>query len=189
MNFCDKCDSKLIKTTKGDKCPRCDKESLEQIDKNLEKEKITITRYSIGQDFPFEKNQYYTQKDVRKSLGCDLMSGINYNKEGNFLVLFMNAHELTGNTNPYHDYYESETGLYHYTGKGKKGEQTLAGINGILEKANENDITIHFFMQQSVRSNHQYMGKVKLEKTMLTIQPDRNSKNRKVYEFLLKPIE
>ena len=117
------------------------------------------------------------------------MSGINYNKEGNFLVLFMNAHELTGNTNPYHDYYESETGLYHYTGKGKKGEQTLAGINGILEKANENDITIHFFMQQNVKSNHQYMGKVKLEKTMLTIQPDRNSKNRKVYEFLLKPIE
>ena len=38
-------------------------------------------------------------------------------------------------------------------------------------------------------SNHQYVGLVKLEKINQNIQPDEHGKNRKVYEFLLKPIE
>ena len=189
MKFCEKCDSKLIKTKIGEKCPKCDKESLKQIKENLEKDKVIIP-FSVGQEFPFEKNQHYEQKVVRKTLGCDLMSGINYNKEGNFLVIFMNAHgPKTSQNNPYYDYYEPNTGLYHYIGKGKKGDQTLTGVNGVLEKSNENNTEIHFFMQQHLGGNHQYIGKVKLEKTIPTIQPDVNSKNRKVYKFLLRPTQ
>ena len=190
LKFCEKCESKLIKTKMGDKCPQCDKESLQQINENLEKAKDTTPKYSADQDFPFEKNQYCVQKEVRQILDCDLMSGINHNKKGNFLVIFMNAHQLKDSqNNPYHDYYDPDTGLYHYTGRGKKGDQTLTGVNGILDKSNETNTAIHFFVQRNVGSNHQYIGKVKLEKTISTLQPDKNSQNRKVYQFLLRPIE
>ncbi|GEM_PF-6602574 len=190
LKFCEKCDSKLIKTKEGSKCPRCDKESLQQIKKDVEKIYDTTPRYSVENYFPFEKNQHCIQQEVREILGCSLMSGINYNKEENFLVLFMNAHELKPNpNNPYYDHYDPDTGLYHYTGRGKKGDQTLTGVNGILDKSNETNTAIHFFMQRHFGSNHQYIGKVKLEDTIPTIQPDENSQNRKVYTFLLRPIE
>ena len=190
LKFCDTCDSKLIKTKMGEKCPQCDKQSLQQIKEDLEKTYDTTPRYSKEQDFPFEKNQHCIQKEVRNILGCQKMSGINYNKEGNFLVLFMNAHELKPNpNNPYYDHYDPDTGLYHYTGRGKKGHQTLTGVNGILANSDEANTDIHFFMQRHFGSNHQYMGKVKLEKITTTIQPDENSNNRKVYQFLLRPIE
>ncbi len=190
LKFCDTCNSKLIKTKEGPKCPQCDKQSLQKIKEDVEKTFDTTPRYSAEHDFPFEKNQHCIQKEVRDILGCDKMSGINYNKEGNFLVLFMNAHELKPNpSNPYYDHYVPKTGLYHYSGKGKKGDQTLTGVNGILDKSNETNTDIHFFMQRHFGSNHQYMGKMKLEDTIPTTQPDEESKSRRVYEFLLRPIE
>ncbi len=49
------------------------------------------------------------------------MTGINYNQNGNFLVLFMNAHDIKSQkNNPYLDKFDPQTGLYHYTGKGKR---------------------------------------------------------------------
>jgi len=187
LKFCDKCESKLIKTKMGEKCPQCDKESLQQIKEDLEKVYDTTPRYSKEHDFPFEKNQHCIQKEVRDILDCKKMDGINHNKKGNFLVLFMNARELKPNpSNPYHDYYDSDKGLYHYTGRGKKGDQTLKGVNGILDKSNETNTIIHFFVQRHFRSNHQYMGKVKLVETTNYYE---NSDKRKVYEFLLRPID
>lgn len=188
MKFCDICDSKLIKTPKGDKCPKCDKQELEDFNKMLEQERKATIYNDIN--FPFEKNQYYLQKDVRTKLGLSLMAGINYNVNGNYLVLFMNAHDLkTQKNNPYIDRYDPQTGLYHYTGKGKKGDQTLTGVNEHLASSNNNNTDIHFFQQQNIGSNHKYIGLLKLEKTIQNIQPDEHGRNRKVYEFVLKPIE
>jgi len=188
LNFCDKCNSKLIKTTKGEKCPRCNKEEIENIELMLEEEKKAILYNDVN--FPFEKGQYYLQKDVREKLGLGPMFGINYNKNGNFLVIFMNAHDLKfQKNNPYLDRFDSQTGLYHYTGKGKKGNQTLTGSNEHLASSTTNNTDIHFFEQQNVGSNHKYVGLVKLVDIIETTQPDEWTENRKVYEFLLKPIE
>lgn len=188
LEFCEKCNSKLIKMKIGKKCPKCDRLSLRQIN---EKPKETIVEKHVkGQEFPFEKNQYYQAKIVRETFGCSMMTGINYNKEGYFLIIFMNAHAPnTHQNNPYQDYFDEKTGLYHYTGKGKEGHQTLTGVNKILEKSNEKNTEIHFFRQSNINSNHQYIGKVKLEKIITNIQLDKNSKNRKVYEFLLRPVK
>ena len=189
LRFCDTCDSKLIKTRIGEKCPKCDIEIIKQVE-SIEKKQDNIPKYTLGQDFPFEKNEYYLQKDIRNSLGCSLMSGINFNKEGNFLVIFMNAHNpKTSQNNPYHDHYDSETGLYHYTGRGRKGDQTLTSVNEYLAASNENNTIIHFFVQRNLGNDHQYVGKVKLEKVIPSIQTDANSKHRKVYVFLLRPID
>jgi len=188
LNFCDKCDSKLIETTKGDKCPKCDEQEIENIQVMLEREKKAIIFNDVN--FPFEKGQYYLQKDVRKKLGLSPMPGINYQKNGNFLVLFMNAHDLKfQKNNPYIDRFDPQTGLYHYTGRGKKGDQTLTGSNEHLASSDKNNTDIHFFEQQNVGSNHKYVGLVKLEEIIENTQPDEWEQNRKVYEFLLKPIE
>ena len=188
MKFCDKCDSKLTKTTKGDKCPVCDKQELENINEILERQKKAVIYNDIN--FPFEKGQYYLQKDVRKKLGCGLMAGINYNKNGNFIVIFMNAHDLKSQkNNPYIDKFDPQTGLYHYTGRGKKGDQTLTGSNEHLASSDKNNTDIHFFEQENIGSNHKYVGLVKLEEIIQNMQPDEWVKNRKVYEFLLRPIE
>lgn len=130
------------------------------------------------------------QKEVRAAFGFGLMAGINYNEEGNFMVLFMNAHNpSTPRNNPYLDRYDDEEGLYHYTGKGKKGNQSLTGVNARLANSKLNGRDIHLFRQHSVGESHQYMGLVKLEKVISNIQPDENGRNRRVYEFLLKLIE
>lgn len=171
----------------GEKCPKCDKEELKNIIEMLEKQKKAIIHNNVN--FPFEKGQYYLQKDVRKNLGCGLMTGINYIKSGNFLVIFMNAHDSKSQNNPYIDRFDSQTALYHYTGRGKKGNQTLTAANKRLADSNKNNTNIHFFEQQNVGSNHKYVGLVKLEKIIQNIQPDEWGQNRKVYEFLLQKID
>lgn len=128
MRFCIKCDRRLIKTKFDYKCPKCD--SLELSDSsNFKKHKVKpeLAPWVPGKPFPFEKNQYYVQKDIRVVLKCSLMHGINYNREGNFLVVFMNVHKNspTAQSNPYHDYYDPETKSYHYVARGRKGNQEL----------------------------------------------------------------
>lgn len=106
MNFCDNCGSKLLNTSKGDKCPKCDKAVIESIVEQTQREKKAII-YS-HENFPFETGQYYFQKDVRTKLDLGTMAGINYNVNGNFLILFMNAHDISSQkNNPYVDKFDS----------------------------------------------------------------------------------
>jgi|APSaa5957512535_1039671.scaffolds.fasta_scaffold80594_2 hypothetical protein len=173
-------------TKVGNKCPQCDKVELEEINKTPEDKKIELYSYD---EFPFEKGSHYLQKEVRKKLGCGMVSGINYNSYGNFLVIFMNAHEhISQGINPYLDRYDQEANLYHYTGKGKTGDQTLTGANVRLANSTVDKTDIHFFRQHNVESKHEYMGLVKLEEINQNTQPDDSGNDRKVYEFLLKPI-
>ena len=171
----------------GEKCPKCNKEELETFEKVQEQERKEAIYNKMN--FPFEKEQYYLQKDVRSKLGLDPMAGINYNKKGQFLVLFMNAHDLKSKNNPYLNTFDPQTGLYHYIGRGRKGDQTLTGVNERLASSNNNNTAIHFFHQQNTESNHKYIGLMKLEKTIQNTQPDEWGKDRKVYEFLLKTVE
>jgi len=183
LKFCDKCDSKLIETKIGLKCPKCD--DLSQIPKN------TITKNKIGilshNSFPFEENQSYEAPDIRNSLNCDKQSGISYNKEFNFLTLLRYAHKLEPNTsNPYLDEYKS--GKYYYVGKGSIGNQTPMGVNGKLINSKETGTKIHLFWQKYPNSDHQYVGEMNLEEYESKTQPDKEGKDRTVYVFTLKPI-
>lgn len=186
LEFCDKCDSVLARTKAGKMCQTCDRDLIE----NLKGTENIPAGFVNSGEFPYEKNQYYSQKDVRKNLRFNKMDGINYKAKGNFIVIFMSASDpKKAKYNPYHDRYDPETGLYHYTGRGKYGDQTLTGANGHLAGSNENNITIHVFKQQNINSDHQYIGIVRLESILQNIQPDANGQNRKVYVFLLKKIE
>ena len=184
LKFCDKCESKLIKTKTGLKCQKCD--DLPQITKN------NITENKIGtladDSFPFEIKKYYEAGDIRKTLVCDKMSGINYHEGKNFLTLIRYAHELKPNpSNPYLDVYDKDLKKYYYTGKGGVGDQTLTGVNDKLVNADNTNTTIHLFWQHNTNSKHEYIGQMHLENYEVKNQRDKKGDMRKVFVFTLRP--
>ena len=108
MKFCEKCDAKLIQVNLELKCKKCDE--LPEISKNTTMGD-KIEAISEG-SFPFEIDQYYPQKIIRKTLSCHNIHGINFNKERKFFTLLRNAHKLLSNQkNVYLDRYDSESKL------------------------------------------------------------------------------
>jgi len=181
MKFCSTCNSKLFQTSDGFKCTKCDNYNPN------EKKIISKTIYSDNESFPYVKNEYYVQKEIRNRLGLGLMTGINPKKELGIIVLFRNAHIFKPNqTNIYLDRFDEETGIYRYVGKGLIGDQSDTGDNRVLKNSKENNYTIHLFWQQNANSDHQYVGKVSVDDVILEKQPDKNGKIRDVYVFLLK---
>jgi len=184
LQFCDKCDSKLIKTSIGLKCPKCD--NIDEIPKK------TIIKNEIGilshDSFPFEKNQSYEAPDIRNTLNCDRQSGISYNKDYNFLTLLRYAHKLEPNTsNPYLDEYKD--GKYFYVGKGPTGNQTItSGVNEKLANAKQTGTKIHLFWQEYANNDFLYVGEMNLEGHESKTQPGKDGNDRIVYVFTLKPI-
>jgi len=180
LKFCEKCEAKLDKKT--GLCPKCT--DMPQISKN----KINENNIGILSDdsFPFEIKKYYEAKDIRASLGCDKMSGINYHHEMNFLTLIRYAPKLESNSsNPYHDVYDADLKKYYYTGKGGVGNQTSTGINGKVINAEKTNTTIHLFWQHNINSNHEYIGQMHLENYELKDQRDKHNDMRKVFVFQL----
>jgi hypothetical protein len=184
LKFCEKCDSKLIETSIGLKCPKCD--DLSQIPKKTTSEnKIgTLSRDS----FPFEKNLDYKAPNIRNALNCDKQSGISYNKNYNFLTLLRYAHKLEPNSsNPYLDEYKD--GKYFYVGKGSTGNQTItSGVNEKLANSKQTGTKIHLFWQKYSNSDHQYVGEMNLEGQEPKTQPGKDGNDRTVYVFTLKSI-
>jgi len=184
LKFCEKCESKLIKTEIGFKCQKCD--DLSQITKN------NVTENKIGtlsdDSFPFEIKKYYEAGDIRRILVCDKISGINYHEGRNFLTLIRYTHKLKPNpSNPYLDVYDKDLKKYYYTGKGGVGDQTLSGVNGKLANADNTNTIIHLFWQHNINSKHEYIGKMHLENYERKNQRDKKGDMRKVFVFTLRP--
>ena len=182
MKFCSNCNSKLFQTPEGLKCKKCD-------NYNPNEKKLTIrkTIYSENESFPYVKNEYYVQKEIRNRLGLGLMTGINLKKELEMIVVFRNAHVLKPNqTNIYLDKFDENTGNYHYVGKGLIGDQIMNAENEYLKNSQECGNAVHLFWQQNANSDHQYVGEVIVEDVISEKQPDKNGKIRNVYVFLLK---
>lgn len=186
MKFCSNCESRLVETSEGLKCPKCD--DLSQIPpKQLESNKIGELSDT---SFPFEKGKYYRAGNIRIALECNKQTGINFNNKRNFLTLLRYAHKpLANRSNPYLDRYESESDAYYYVGQGITGDQTLTGVNLKLAKSDDTNTPIHLFWQHNFNSEHQYIGEMKLEGYEQKIQNDADGKKRKVYVFTLKSIK
>jgi len=194
LEFCE-CETKKIKTQEGYLCPKCDiTEQVKEEDIIIwERNQEELVLNSNSQiSFPFEKNEFYSKKEVWQELNLSNQGGIRFNKDENWLVIFMDAPELyrkqSQGSNIYHDTYDETTGLYQYTGAGQTGPQTLDRENGWLVNAEQNNTQIHFFRQFHVDQKHQYVGQVQVEKIISSTQPDNTGKNRRVYIFYLKPI-
>jgi len=183
LKFCSTCNSKLFNSSEGLKCKKCD-----NFDPDVKKQMVDKTIYSENKVFPYVKNEYYVQKEIRNRLGLGLMTGINLKRELNMIVVFRNAHILKPNqTNIYLDKFDEETGIYRYVGKGLIGDQIMRAENKYLKNAKENGHSVHLFWQQNTNSDHQYVGKVSVVDVISEKQPDKNGKIRNVFVFFLKP--
>lgn len=184
LKYCPKCESVLKHTPEGLKCGRCD--DLSQIFKN----KINENELGVLSDdsFPFEKNQRYLQKDIRKKLDCHPQFGISFNEKYNFFVLIRNAHKSIPNQdNVYLDRFDPESGLYYYTGKGTTGNQKLTGNNLALLKSKENNQKVHLFWEKINGSDHYYLGEVQVDDVNPEPQRDKKGDDRDVILYTLKP--
>lgn len=183
LKFCDICNSKLFKTSDGFKCKKCNNYNPDE-----KKPTIRKTIYSENQSFPYVKNEYYVQKEIRDRLGLGQMTGINLKKELGMIIVFRNAHIRKPNqTNIHLDKFDENAGIYRYVGKGLIGDQSLTAENEYLKNSKEYNYDVHLFWQQNANSDHQYVGKVSVEDVISEKQPDKNGKIRDVYVFLLKP--
>ena len=181
MKFCDICNSKLFKTSDGLNCKKWNNN-----DTNEKKPTIRKTIYSENQSFPYVKNEYYVQKEIRDRLGLGQMTGINLKKELGMIIVFRNAHILKPNqTNIYLDKYDEDARIYRYVGKGLIGDQSLTAENEYLKNSKEYNYDVHLFWQQNANSDHQYVGKVSVDNVISEKQPDKNGKIRKGVKFTL----
>ena len=146
----------------------------------------------------FKKGELYHRDIIRQKLDLGFSGGIRASVKNNVVVLFWNAPSDNVDQsddgfapNIYEDYFNAETGLYHYIGEGQIGDQTLdsgSGGNKRIAKAKEQGRTIHLFHQHNKKEKHEYLGQVELVGITKERQADVERNDREVLVFLLKPV-
>lgn len=109
---------------------------------------------------------------------CAPQGGMRRSKRTNTLTL------ISDKTKLYDD--KLINGIYHYTGMGQSGDQTLTFQNKTLAESDENGIEVHFF--EVLRSKeYTYRGQVELAgEPYQEQQPDRDGHTRLVWVFPLR---
>lgn len=122
-----------------------------------------------------------TNADLASSFGVGNMGGMRRSRANNCLVIISDHTKGLYDDRWYGD-------VLHYTGMGKKGDQTLEGNqNKTLFESNSNGITVHLFEVLNP-SEYTYHGVVTLaEPPYQEEQPDEDGNNRKVWMFPVKP--
>lgn len=112
---------------------------------------------------------------------CAPQGGMRRSHRTNTLVL------ISDKTGLYQD--RKEDGIYHYTGMGQVGDQTLTSQNKTLAESRENGIEVHLF-EVFKPKEYTYQGKVELADTPYTErQKDNNGDMRNVWIFPLRLVE
>ncbi|WP_434683172.1 HNH endonuclease [Bacillus sp. PM5] len=130
----------------------------------------------------FKTGNFYTNQQVMDIFKCDNNQGMRRSHATNSLVLFTKIEK-----DLYQDRWDGET--LHYTGMGKKGDQTLqSNQNKTLYESNETQIKIYLF-ETFASNKHFYRGRVKLAGVPYQeIQEDQEKQKRKVWVFPLSLI-
>lgn len=138
---------------------------------NLEVIKISI-KLSI--------NSVINNKQLTAIFGCAPQGGMRRSHATNTLVL------ISDKTGIYEDHTDGD--IFHYTGMGQVGDQTLTSQNKTLAESRENGVGVHFFEVKMARE-YTYVGEVKLvADPYIGRQKDRDGKMRNVWIFPLSII-
>ncbi len=112
---------------------------------------------------------------------CAPQGGMRRSHRTNTLVL------ISDKTGLYQD--RKEDDIYHYTGMGQVGDQTLTSQNKTLAESRENGIDVHLFEVFKPRE-YTYQGRVELADTPYTErQRDNNGDMRNVWIFPLRLVQ
>lgn len=122
--------------------------------------------------------------EMRRIFQCGNMGGMRKsNKTGTLVVVSDDTKGL------YKDVWKN--GVLHYTGMGKKGDQTLTGANnqnGTLYYSDTNGVEVHLF-EVLEKARYTYRGVVVLaDKPYMSEQYDEIGNMRKVWMFPIKPV-
>lgn len=130
----------------------------------------------------FKIGQIVSNNDIIKEFKVGVMGGMRRSRKTNTLVL------IADHTKSLYD--DKKYGqVFHYTGMGKYGDQTLSSQNKTLAESNTNGIIIHLFEVFQV-AQYTYQGTVRLCNTPYQEnQLDENHVPRKVWIFPLKKYD
>lgn len=133
-------------------------------------------------NFNFKIGKFYTNQQIMDAFKCDNNQGMRRSHATNSLVLFTKVEK-----DLYYDRWDGE--ILHYTGMGKKGDQTLqSNQNKTLYDSNETDIKVYLF-ETFASHKHFFRGRVKLaDLPYQEIQEDLEKQKRKVWIFPLRLI-
>lgn len=120
--------------------------------------------------------------ELCKMFKCSSQGGMRRSHATNTLVLISNKMKSV-----YADTWEGE--IFHYTGMGQKGDQSLNfAQNKTLAESNSNGVTVHLF-ELIKKNTYAYCGIMKLTGQPYTsTQKDSQGIERKVYIFPLTCI-
>lgn len=127
----------------------------------------------------------YKSEEYAKAFKCSYMSGMNYSKETNTLVLISKQ-----NNGCYRDKWDFETNILHYTGQGTIGDQELhKGSNKRLLEAKQNKTKVYLF-EVFKEAENIYQGEVELVgEPYQVFEEDINKNIRKVWKFPIRKID
>ncbi len=136
----------------------------------------------------FTVGEAYTNKDITEMFKCGNMGGMRRSLTTNSLVIVSDhTKEL------YDDKWVDD--ILHYTGMGKRGDQTLSSQNKTLAESNDSDIEVHLF-EVLKPTEYIYRGEVYLaSEPYREIQKDEDGNERSVLMFPIalvkegKPID
>lgn len=141
-----------------------------------------FTRIEQKINVNFKIGNFYTNQQIMDIFKCDNNQGMRRSHATNSLVLFTKIEK-----DLYHDRWDGE--ILHYTGMGKKGDQTLqSNQNKTLYESNETDIKVYLF-ETFASHKHLFRGRVKLaDVPYQEFQEDQEKQKRKVWIFPLRLI-
>jgi 5-methylcytosine-specific restriction enzyme A len=116
---------------------------------------------------------------IMETFKCSGQGGMRRSHETNTLILVSNHIESL-----YEDRWEG--GVFHYTGMGRVGDQTLTTQNKTVAESHTNNVEIHLF-EVFVTKKYTYMGIVELaSEPYQEYQLDENGDNRLVWIFPIR---
>ena len=130
---------------------------------------------------PFAVGSTVTHPEICAAFQCGNMGGMRRSKRTNTLIIISDHTKAL-----YDDKWYGDT--LHYTGEGKRGDQTLTKNNRTLNESDHNGIEVHLFEVLHAKQ-YIYHGVVSLaDQPYQEEQADENGDMRKVWMFPVKPV-
>ena len=129
---------------------------------------------------PFVVGSTVTHPEICTAFQCGNMGGMRHSKRTNTLIIISDHTKAL-----YDDKWYGDT--LHYTGEGKRGDQTLTKNNRTLNESDHNGVEVHLF-EVLHPTQYIYHGVVSLAgKPNQEDQADEDGVMRKVWMFPVKP--
>ncbi len=141
--------------------------------------------------FDLKRGKEFTSKELHMMFKVKGQGGIRISLVNKIIFLVSAAKTSELNQTPYGDKYDEESGVLHYVGEGKYGDQEMTRLNESIrvhsECGEEERFRIFYFQMTGSKypKKHICMGEMKYDSWSWDKQRDPNGKLRRVIIFKL----